>query len=253
MPMGYHGRSSTVVVTGTPVRRPRGQFREPQAKEPTFGPSRKLDIELEMGFVIGSPSTLGEPVPVERALEHVFGVVLLNDWSARDIQAWEYQPLGPFLAKSFATSISPWVVPLDALATISATAQDPVPLDYLQPAGAGLDLRLEVDWNDTRVSAPPFASMYWTPAQQLAHLTVNGATVRTGDLFASGTVSGPSRATQAGSFLELTWNGTEPVKLADGSTRGFLADGDTVTIGGTAPGASGALIGLGSVTGTVVA
>jgi fumarylacetoacetase len=199
--------------------------------------------------VVGVP---GSKISTADFAEHVFGVVLVNDWSARDIQAWEYQPLGPFLAKSFATSISPWVVPLEALATIPAPAQDPVPLDYLQPAGDGLDLRLEVEWNGTHVSAPPFASMYWTPAQQLAHLTVNGATVRTGDLFASGTVSGPSRSTQAGSFLELTWNGAEPVKLADGSTRGFLADGDTVTIGGTAPGASGDLVGLGEVTGTVV-
>jgi fumarylacetoacetase len=181
----------------------------------------------------------------------VFGVVLVNDWSARDIQAWEYQPLGPFLAKSFATSISPWVVPLDALATIPAPAQDPVPHDYLRPPGDSYDLRLSVLWNDTEVSRPPFRDMYWTPAQQLAHLTVNGAAVRTGDLYASGTVSGDARD-QAGSFLELTWNGAEPVKLADGSTRGFLADGDTVTITGSAPGAAGTIIGLGEVSGTVV-
>jgi fumarylacetoacetase len=244
LPIGYHGRAGTVVVSGTPIARPSGQL-----AAGVFGPTQRLDIEAEVGFVVGVP---GSKIRTADFAEHVFGVVLVNDWSARDIQAWEYQPLGPFLAKSFATSISPWVVPLEALATIPAPAQDPVPLDYLRPAGNGLDLRLEVEWNGTRVSAPPFASMYWTPAQQLAHLTVNGATVRTGDLFASGTVSGPSRPTQAGSFLELTWNGTEPIKLADGSTRGFLADGDTVTIGGTAPGASGDLVGLGEVTGTVV-
>jgi fumarylacetoacetase len=244
LPVGYHGRSGTVVVSGTPIRRPAGQL-----GEDVFGPSRRLDIEAEVGFVVGVP---GSRIGTADFAEHVFGIVLVNDWSARDIQAWEYQPLGPFLAKSFATSISPWVVPLEALAQSPAPAQDPVPLDYLRPAGPGFDLELAVDWNDTRVSAPPFASMYWTAAQQLAHLTVNGASVRTGDLYASGTVSGPDRRAQAGSLLELTWNGTEPVKLADGSTRGFLSDGDTVTISGTAPGATGSTIGLGSVCGTVV-
>ena len=182
--------------------------------------------------------------------EHVFGVVLVNDWSARDIQAWEYQPLGPFLGKSFATSVSPWVVPLEALSFVPAPVQDPAPLDYLRPAGGNPDIRLAVDWNGTRVSEPPYAQMYWTPAQQLAHLTVNGASVRTGDLYASGTVSGPARE-QTGSLLELTWNGTEPVKLADGSVRGFLADGDTVSISATALSVSGGLIGLGVVDGTV--
>jgi fumarylacetoacetase len=203
-----------------------------------------------VGFVVGVP---GSRIATGGFADHVFGVVLVNDWSARDIQAWEYQPLGPFLGKSFATSISPWVVPLAAFAPAPAPVQDPVPSDYLLPPGPALDIALTVEWNGTRVSAPPFAQMYWTPAQQLAHLTVNGAAVRTGDLFASGTVSGPDRPTQAGSFLELTWNGEEPVKLADGSTRGFLADGDTVTIAATAAGVSGSRIGLGSVTGTVVA
>ena len=244
LPIGYHGRSSTVVVSGTPVARPAGQL-----GRGVFGPSRRLDVEAEVGFVVGTP---GRRIPTSAFADHVFGVVLVNDWSARDIQAWEYRPLGPFLAKSFATSVSPWVVPLEALATIDAPVQDPPPLDYLLPAGPGFDLRLSVDWNGTRVTNPPFASMYWTAAQQLAHLTVNGATVRTGDLYASGTVSGPSRD-EVGSFLELTRNGTEPVKLADGSLRGFLLDGDTVTIGGTAPGAGSNLIGLGEVTGTVVA
>jgi fumarylacetoacetase len=245
LPVGYHGRSGTVVVSGTPISRPSGQL-----GAHAFGPSQRLDIEAEVGFVVGVP---GSRIPTGDFAEHVFGVVLVNDWSARDIQAWEYQPLGPFLGKSFATSIAPWVVPLEAFAPVPPPVQDPVPLDYLLPPGRGLDIALSVEWNDTAVSAPPFAQMYWTPAQQLAHLTVNGAGVRTGDLFASGTVSGPDRRTQAGSFLELTWNGAEPVELADGSTRAFLADGDTVTIRATAAGVSGSRIGLGAVTGTVVA
>ena len=244
LPIGYHGRSATVVVSGTPIARPSGQL-----GAGVFGPTRRLDIEAEVGFVVGVP---GRRISTAGFAEHVFGVVLVNDWSARDIQAFEYRPLGPFLGKSFATSVSPWVVPLDALAPIAATAQDPRPHDYLLPAGPGYDIRLAVDWNDTRVSRPPFAGMYWTAAQQLAHLTVNGASVRTGDLYASGTVSGPARD-QVGSFLELTWNGAEPVKLADGSERGYLQDGDRVTISGTAAGAAGVEIGLGEVGGTVVA
>jgi fumarylacetoacetase len=244
LPIGYHGRSSTVVVSGTPIRRPSGQL-----GEGVFGPSARLDIEAEVGFVVGAG---GRRIRTADFAEHVFGLVLLNDWSARDIQAWEYRPLGPFLAKSFATSISPWVVPLEALATIAPPVQDPAPLDYLLPAGPGFDLRLSVEWNGTRVSSPPFAGMYWTAAQQLAHLTSNGAAVRTGDLYASGTVSGPSRD-EVGSFLELTWNGAEPVKLADGTVRRFLEDGDRVTITGVSPGASGTEIGLGEVTGTVLA
>ncbi|RSM63773.1 fumarylacetoacetase [Actinoplanes sp. ATCC 53533] len=244
LPIGYHGRAGTVVVSGTPIERPAGQL-GPGA----FGPTQRLDVEAEVGFVVGVP---GRRISTADFAEHVFGVVLVNDWSARDIQAFEYQPLGPFLAKSFATSVSPWVVPLEALsgALVPAVAQDPVPAEYLTPPGDGLDLSLTIEWNGSPVSSPPFAQMYWTPAQQLAHLTVNGASVRTGDLFASGTVSGPERA-QAGSFLELTWNGTEPVKLGDGSVRGFLLDGDTVTISGAAPGVGGAPIGLGSVSGTV--
>jgi len=244
LPIGYHGRSATVVVSGTPVHRPYGQL-----GEGVFGPSQRLDIEAEVGFVVGVP---GAQIRTTDLARHVFGVVLVNDWSARDIQAWEYRPLGPFLAKSFATSISAWVTPLSAFARVPALHQEPEPLDYLRPAGFGLDIRLAVDWNGTRVSEPPFAQMYWTPAQQLAHLTSNGAAVRTGDLFASGTVSGPARGSQAGSFLELTWNGTEPVTLADGSTRGFLLDGDTVTIRGSATSVSGDLVHLGEVTGTVV-
>ena len=243
LPIGYHGRSSTVVVSGTPIRRPAGQL-----GPGVFGPTQRLDIEAEVGFVVGVP---GSRIPTGDFAEHVFGVVLVNDWSARDIQAYEYRPLGPFLGKSFATSVSPWVVPLDALATIPAVAQDPPPLEHLLPAGSGFDIRLAIDWNDTRVATPPFAGMYWTAAQQLAHLTSNGAGVRTGDLYASGTVSGTARD-EVGSFLELTWNGTEPVKLADGGVRGYLQDGDRVTISGTVPGVAGTEIGLGEVVGTVV-
>ncbi|MEV6842623.1 fumarylacetoacetate hydrolase family protein [Actinoplanes sp. NPDC051411] len=242
LPIGYHGRSATVIVSGTTVERPSGQL-----ADGVFGPSQRLDIEAEVGFVVGVP---GRHIRTTDFADHVFGVVLLNDWSARDIQAFEYRPLGPFLGKSFATSISPWVVPLAALAPAAPAPQDPPPHDYLMPPGPGFDLRLTVDWNDTRVSSPPFAGMYWTAAQQLAHLTSNGASVRTGDLYASGTVSGSSRD-QVGSFLELTRNGTEPVKLADGTTRGFLLDGDRVTIAGTTIGAAGVEIGLGSVTGTI--
>jgi fumarylacetoacetase len=251
LPIGYHGRTGTIVVSGTDIVRPCGQRRGEDG--PEFGPSTRLDIEAEVGFVVGVPTGLGERVSVDDLADHVFGVVLVNDWSARDIQAWEYQPLGPFLGKSFATSVSPWVVPLEALAHAwtTAPAQDPPVADYLTATErTGLDLRLRVDWNGTTVTEPPFAGMYWTPAQQLAHLTVNGASLRTGDLFASGTVSGPTRG-ETGSFLELSWGGTESVKLADGSVRTYLEDGDTVTITATAPGADGRTIGLGAVGGTI--
>jgi fumarylacetoacetase len=254
LPIGYHGRAGTVVVSGTPVRRPCGQRRVGSAP-PEFGPSVRLDIEAEVGFVVGPPSRLGSPVGLDDFEEHVFGLVLLNDWSARDIQAFEYVPLGPFLGKSFATSISPWVVPLAALelGRVPPPARDPVPVGYLDDSSSppwGLDLALEVSWNGTVVSRPPFRTMYWTPAQQLAHMTVNGASLRTGDLYASGTVSGPE-AGERGSFLELSWNGTTPVRLDDGSERTFLEDGDEVTIRGTAPGAGGGRIGLGEVSGRV--
>jgi fumarylacetoacetase len=253
LPIGYHGRAGTVVVSGTDVVRPSGQ-RVIGATGPEFGPSLRLDIEAELGFVVGVPSAMGERVPADAFAEHVFGVVLLNDWSARDIQAWEYHPLGPFLGKSFATSVAAWVTPLDALAAaqVPAPPQEPAVLPYLaQDDRRGYDIRLEVDWNGTTVSRPPFASLYWTPAQQLAHLTVNGASLRTGDLYASGTVSGPGRS-ETGSFLELTWNGTEPVTLADGTRRGFLEDGDTVTIRATAPTESGGTLTLGEVSGRIL-
>jgi len=255
LPIGYHGRSGTVIVSGTDVVRPSGQRKAPADDAPAFGPSHRLDIEAEVGFVVGVPSERGRPVDAASFADHVFGVCLVNDWSARDLQAWEYVPLGPFLGKSFATSVSPWIVPLDALevARVEGPAQDPPVLPYLSREEPwGLDLRLEVTWNGTVVSRPPFAGMYWTPDQQLAHLTANGASLRTGDLFASGTVSGPDRD-QRGSFLELSWNGSEPVTLDDGSTRSFLEDGDSVSITAWAPGPEGTRVGFGAVTGRVVA
>jgi fumarylacetoacetase len=253
LPIGYHGRAGTVVVSGTPVVRPSGQRKAPDEPAPTFGPSTRLDIEAEIGFVVGTPTEIGDRVSVDDARDHVFGVVLLNDWSARDIQAWEYVPLGPFLGKSFATSISAWVVPFAALdaARVQAPVQDPATLDYLRESDrSGIDINMAVSWNGSVVSRPPASTLYWTPAQQLAHMTVNGASLRTGDLFASGTVSGPNRA-EAGSFLELSWGGSEPIKLDDGETRTFLLDGDTVVISATAPGPNGTIVGFGEVTGTI--
>jgi fumarylacetoacetase len=250
LPVGYHGRAGTVVVSGTDVVRPRGQRKAPDEAAPSHGPSQRLDIECELGFVVGAPSELGEPVPFDAFADHVFGVLPLNDWSARDIQAWEYVPLGPFLGKSFATSVAGWVTPLEALeaARVDLPGQDPAPLDYLRVGpGAGYAIDFEVLLGGEVVSRPPYATMYWSPAQMLAHMTVNGASLRTGDLFASGTVSGPERA-QRGSFLELSWGGREP--FGDGRT--FLEDGDTVTIRATAPGALGGRIALGEVTGTVL-
>ena len=252
LPVGYHGRSGTVVLSGTPVTRPTGSGRAKAA--PTFGPSRRLDFEAEVGFVVGVGSPLGSPVTVDAFADHVFGAFLVNDWSARDIQAWESRPLGPFLAKSFATSISPWVVPLEALARarVRPPPQDPEPLPYLTgPGQHGLDLALEIRLNGQVISRPPFATMYWTPAQMLAHLTVNGASTRTGDFYASGTVSGPDRD-QRGCLLELSWGGAEPLTLPDGSVRTFLEDGDEVAITATAPGADGTRIGFGEVTGRIL-
>jgi fumarylacetoacetase len=250
LPIGYHGRAGTIVVSGTPVTRPSGQRKAPDEAAPTYGPSRRLDIEAELGFVVGSPSELGRPVPFTGLADHVFGVTGLNDWSARDIQAWEYVPLGPFLGKSFATSISPWVTPLAALdaAWVDLPGQDPEPLPYLGPgATRGLDIDVEIELNGEVVSRPPYRTMYWSPAQMLAHLTVNGASLRTGDLFASGTISGPEPG-QRGSFLELCWGGKEP--LAGGRT--FLEDGDEVVIRYSAPGTGGGRITLGEVAGEVV-
>jgi fumarylacetoacetase len=253
LPVGYHGRAGTVVVSGTPVRRPCGQrppgggrpSSEPPSG-PSFGPSQRLDIEAELGFVVGVPTRLGEQAGAFE--DHVFGVTLVNDWSARDIQAWEYVPLGPFLGKSFATSISSWITPLEALegTRFEGPAQDPEPLPYLRRSAPwGLDLMIRIELNGETVSAPPYRDMYWTPDQMLAHMTVNGASLRTGDLFASGTVSGPG---QPGSLIELTWNGAEPLKLGGGETRTFLEDGDVVTLSATTPDG----ISLGEVSGTVL-
>ncbi|HET6692785.1 MAG TPA: fumarylacetoacetase [Pedococcus sp.] len=255
LPIGYHGRSGTVVVSGTAIVRPTGQRKAPSDPAPSFGPSIRLDIEAELGFIVGGATGLGERVRMDDAADHLFGVVLLNDWSARDIQAWEYVPLGPFLGKSFATSISPWVVTLDALeaARVPLPGQDPEPLPYLQGDARslfGLDLHYEVVLNGTVVARPEYRDMYWAPTQMLAHLTVNGASLRDGDLFGSGTISGAEKASR-GSFLELSWNGSEPIALDGGGTRTFLEDGDVVTLRAWAPGPRGARIGLGEVTGTI--
>jgi fumarylacetoacetase len=252
LPVGYHGRAGTVVVSGTDIVRPSGQRKGPDDPAPVFGPSIRLDIEAELGFVVGVGSPLGTPIPTSEFADHVFGAVLVNDWSARDLQAWEYVPLGPHLGKSFATSVSAWVTPLAALATarVPLPGQDPPVLPYLREAQDwGLDIDLSVEWNGEVVSRPPYASMYWSPAQMLAHLTVNGASTRTGDLFASGTISGPAKD-QRGAFIELTWGGAEPITVK-GEPRTFLVDGDTVTITATAPGAAGGRISFGEVTGVI--
>ena len=241
MPVGYNGRTSSIVVSGTPVRRPCGQMKPDDAETPVFGPSGVLDIELEVGFFTGPGNELGSPIPLRETRNHIFGLVLVNDWSARDIQRWEYVPLGPFLGKSFATTVSPWVVTLDALEPfrVPAPVQEPAVLPYLRGfENGGYDIGLEV-WYEApgsepaRVSRANFKNMYWTMFQQLAHQTVNGTNVRPGDLYASGTVSGPDSGTE-GSLLELTWKGTKPLSLPGGNTRRFLEDGDTVIFRGAA-------------------
>jgi fumarylacetoacetase len=254
LPIGYHGRAGTVVVSGTDIRRPCGQSRPAGSDEPVFGPCARLDFEAELGYVLGAHSHLGEPIPAARLTEHVFGVCVLNDWSARDIQSWESVPLGPFLAKSFATTVSPWVLPLAALedARVRPPSRDASLQAYLtESADWGLNIDFEVRLNGQLIATPPFATMYWSPAQLLAHLTVNGASTRSGDIFASGTVSGPEPG-QRGSLIELAWNGTSPLQLPDGSSRSWLLDGDEVTISATAPGPDGTRIGLGSATGCIL-
>ena len=271
VPIGYHGRASSIVPSGTAVRRPRGQLKDASADTPTFGPARLLDYELEVGCFVGPGNRLGEPIPIDRAEEHIFGLCLVNDWSARDIQTWEYQPLGPFLAKNFATTVSPWVVTLDALEPFRAPAYerpagDPPPLAYLAGADdaqrGGFDLVLEV-WLRTRAmreaGAEPvrltrgrFADMYWTLAQMVAHHTSNGCNLSPGDLIASGTVSGSTKDSR-GSMLELSWRGTEPIALADGETRKFLQDGDEVIMRGTCERPGARRIGFGECRGEVLA
>ena len=261
VPIGYHGRASSIVVSGTPVKRPHGQTRDDQNAPPSFGPSKRLDYEMELGMFIGRGNDLGEPIPVERALDHVFGFCLVNDWSARDIQAWEYQPLGPFLAKSFATSISPWIVTLDALEPFRTNAfvraaGDPAPLDYLRD-DAGFDITVEV-WLRTakmqepmRLSRGNFRDMYWTVAQLVAHHTSNGCNLQPGDLLASGTISGETKESR-GSLLELAWRGTEPIELPSGETRKFLQDGDEVILRAYCEREGVTRIGFGECRGVVV-
>ena len=253
LPVAYHGRASSVVVSGTPVHRPCGQ-----RGEGDFGPSRSLDFEVETGFFIGPGSRLGEPIPIERSGEHIFGMVLVNDWSARDIQKWEYVPLGPLLSKSFATSISPWVVPMAALEAfrLPKPDQDPQPLPYLQWADDRLyDIQIETylqpDGGEReRISSTNARHLYWTAAQQLAHHTINGCNLRSGDLLASGTISGPEPGSR-GCLLELTWRGEQPLQLAGGQTRKFLRDGDTVTMTAYCQGA-GYRVGFGDVVGAIL-
>lgn len=264
IPIGYHGRSSTIVVDGTPIVRPNGQRKLPDAQAPAFGPSRLLDIELEMGFVTGPGNRMGSRIPVEAARDHIFGLVLVNDWSARDIQAWEYQPLGPFLGKSFATSISPWVVTLDALEPyrVSGPLQDPEPLPYLhcsEPWNFDVTLLVELQTQKMRdegvspetISRSNFKYMYWNIAQQLAHATANGTAVRPGDLYASGTISGSDPGSY-GSLIELTWRGTKPLRLANGEEHAFLEDGDIVTLRGVCEEPGKPRIGFGKVSGTIL-
>ncbi len=259
LPVAYHGRASSVIVTGTDIRRPYGQTKTDAADAPTFHPTRRLDIELEMGFFVGPGNKLGSPIPVTEAREHIFGMVLVNDWSARDIQKWEYQPLGPFLAKNFATSISPWIVTLDALAPFRCPGpvQDPTPLPHLRNDGErAYDIVLEVCLQTAtmrephRIARTNFKYLYWDIDQQLAHHTSSGCNMRTGDLLASGTISGPTEDSR-GSLLELTWAGKEPIRLPNGEERRFLEDGDRVTIRGRCESA-GYRIGFGEVTAKVL-
>lgn len=263
LPVGYHGRSSTIVIDGTPIRRPSGQRKAPDAAVPQFGPSRRLDIELEMGFVAGPGNSLGVPIPIADAKEHIFGFVLVNDWSARDIQAWEYQPLGPFLGKSFATTISPWIVTVAALEPfrVAGPEQEPEPMEYLRGDDPwSYDIHLGVDLQTAkmrelgilpaRISKTTFADMYWSAAQQLAHATVNGAVVRPGDLFASGTISGSAQGAQ-GSLIELTWNGERPIELPEGEKRTFLEDGDEITLRGWCEKPGARRIGFGAARGRI--
>lgn len=259
LPVSYHGRAGTVVVSGTPVRRPRGLIATVDG-EPQYRTTARLDIELEVGVVVGGSSALGEPVPIERVGDHIFGLALLNDWSARDIQAYEYQPLGPHLGKSFATSISAWVTPIDDLRPFlrPGPRQDPTPSEHLrsdEPWAVDIDLRVLLESRSMRdrdvpamqISGTNFRDLYWTIAQQVAHLTANGASLRPGDLYGSGTVSGPDRGTE-GSFIELSWGGETPLELPDGTVRTFLEDGDRVILEGSA----GDHVRLGSVEGEIL-
>jgi fumarylacetoacetase len=257
LPVAYHGRASSVVISGTPIQRPLGQTKPANRDSPLFGPSRELDFELEVGAFIGPGNESGEPIPVEQAIDHVFGLVLVNDWSARDVQRWEYQPLGPFLAKNLGTSISPWIVPLEALEPFRTAAppQDPLPLPYLQTTERWTyDIKLEAQLQSAKMVGPMtisrtnFRYLYWTIAQQIAHHTINGCNLRPGDLLASGTISGPD---SCGSMLELAWKGHRPLMLSSGETRTFLEDKDTLTLTGWCQG-KGYRVGFGEVTGKIL-
>ena len=259
LPVAYHGRASSVVVSGTEVKRPRGQTKPPDSSSPVYGPSKSLDFELETGFFIGPGNSLGQPVSIDHAEDHIFGIVLMNDWSARDIQTWEYQPLGPFLAKNFCTSISPWVVTLEALEPFrkALPAQDPPPLSYLKRAADfTFDIQLEARLQTAKMTQPQtitrtnFRNLYWSIAQQLAHHTVNGCNLQTGDLLASGTISGPTEDSR-GCMLELTWRGANPLQLSSGEIRKWLEDGDALSITGHCQG-DGYRIGFGEVNGRII-
>ena len=259
LPVGYHGRASSVVLSGTDIVRPKGQTKAVDAKEPTFGDSNRMDFELEMGVLIGSGNTLSEPIPVDEAENHVFGFTLVNDWSARDIQTWEYIPLGPFLAKNFATSISPWIITMEALEPFKCKSpkQDPKPFDYLNnKKNCNYDINLEIHLKAENMSESHIISktnynyLYWNMAQQIAHHTITGCNLRTGDLLASGTISGPEKDSR-GSMLELSWNGKEPISLPNGEKRTFLEDGDIVTLKGWCEG-KGYRIGFGECKGSIL-
>ena len=259
IPIGYNGRSSTVVVSGTQVRRPHGQLKAPAAELPSFGPCKRLDFELEMGVIVGQPSVMGEMLTEQQAEQMIFGFALLNDWSARDIQQWEYVPLGPFQAKAFATSISPWIVTREALEPfrVRGPAQDPVPLPYLQQSAANnYDLQLDVGLRaapmneGATICRTNFKYMYWSSIQQLVHHASSGCAMNVGDLLGSGTISGPERD-QRGSLLEISWNGTEPLQLPGGISRTFLEDGDSLVMRGWCQG-NGYRVGFGEVEGTIV-
>lgn len=258
LPVGYHGRASSIVVSGTAIHRPCGQTMPVNAKKPVYGPSRLVDFELETGFVIGKATKLGDRVKCRNAEDYIFGMVLFNDWSARDIQKWEYVPLGPFLGKNFASSISPWVVPLEALShfRVAGPKQTPAVLPYLKTTGKkNFDLNLEVgienkEGKETIVCNSNFKYMYWNMSQQLAHHTVNGCNINVGDLYGSGTISGKAKSSY-GSMLELSWRGTRPLKMVDGTERKFIQDYDTVIMRGHAE-KNGIRVGFGEVRGKVL-
>lgn len=258
LPVGYHGRASSVVVSGTELRRPQGQTIPNGPEKPVFGPSKRLDFELEVGFITGQGNALGDPISIKNAKEHIFGLTLVNDWSARDIQKWEYVPLGPFLAKNWATSMSPWIVTLDALEPFktSGPEQNPEPLDYLKSKEGWYDIDLEVLLQGKNMDSPQricqtnYKNVYWNMNQQLAHQTVTGCNVQPGDLYASGTISGENEDGY-GSLLELSWNGEKPLKLGNGEQRTFIEDGDTVVMNGYGQ-AEGYRIGFGEVKGKIL-